>query len=62
MKVIPAFTLRRSRSVRLSQSSLDDATSFYRVIDRPLREFMIATWGAWFMSSQNRRDFDRGDD
>ena len=54
MKVTPAFTLR--------QSSIDDAALFYRIIDRPMREFIVATWGAWFMSSQNRQDFDRGDD
>lgn len=39
MKPSVAFTLR--------QASVDDAPLFYAVIDRTMREFIIATWGAW---------------
>ena len=39
MKLPVAFTLR--------QASVDDAPLFYAVIDRTMREFIVATWGAW---------------
>jgi GNAT superfamily N-acetyltransferase len=39
MKLPAAFTLR--------QASVDDAPLFYDVIDRTMREFIVATWGAW---------------
>ena len=39
MKLSVAFTLR--------QASVDDAPLFYAVIDRTMREFIVATWGAW---------------
>jgi GNAT superfamily N-acetyltransferase len=39
MKVTPNFTLR--------QANIDDAPLFYSVIYRTMREFIIATWGAW---------------
>lgn len=39
MKLTPTFTLR--------QASVDDARLFYDVIDQTMREFIIATWGAW---------------
>jgi ribosomal protein S18 acetylase RimI-like enzyme len=39
MKLSTDFVLRRS--------SVDDAPLFYNVIDRTMREFIIATWGAW---------------
>lgn len=39
MKLPPTFTLR--------QASVDDARLFYDVIDQTMREFIIATWGAW---------------
>ena len=39
MKVTQTFTLR--------PSSIDDAPLFYSVIDLTMREFIIATWGAW---------------
>ena len=32
---------------RLRQASADDAPLFYSVIDRTMREFIIATWGTW---------------
>jgi GNAT superfamily N-acetyltransferase len=34
-----AFTIRRS--------TIEDAPIFYAVIDRTMREFIIATWGRW---------------
>ena len=39
MQISPSFTLR--------QANIDDAPLFYSVIDRTMREFIIATWGAW---------------
>ncbi len=39
MKLPPTFTLR--------QASVNDARLFYDVIDQTMREFIIATWGAW---------------
>ena len=39
MKLPAALTLR--------QASVDDAPLFYDVIDRTMREFIVATWGAW---------------
>jgi ribosomal protein S18 acetylase RimI-like enzyme len=39
MQVSPSFTLR--------QANIDDAPLFYSVIDRTMREFIIATWGVW---------------
>lgn len=39
MKLPAAFTLR--------QASIDDAPLFYDVIDRTMRELIVATWGAW---------------
>ncbi len=39
MKLPVAFTLH--------QASVDDAPLFYAVIDRTMREFIVATWGAW---------------
>jgi ribosomal protein S18 acetylase RimI-like enzyme len=39
MKLPAAFTLR--------QATIDDAPLFYAVIDRTMREFIIATWGRW---------------
>ena len=39
MKATSTFTLR--------PSSIDDAPIFYSVIDLTMREFIIATWGAW---------------
>ncbi len=39
MKLPAAFTLR--------QASVDDAPLFYDVIDQTMREFIVATWGAW---------------
>jgi GNAT superfamily N-acetyltransferase len=39
MKLPAAFTLR--------QANVDDAPLFYDVIDRTMREFIVATWGAW---------------
>jgi GNAT superfamily N-acetyltransferase len=39
MQSHPKFTLR--------PANIDDAPLFYSVIDRTMREFIIATWGAW---------------
>ncbi len=39
MQVSPKFTLR--------QANIDDAPLFYSVINLTMREFIIATWGAW---------------
>ncbi len=39
MKILPAFTTRRS--------NIDDAPLFYNVIDKTMRDFIIATWGRW---------------
>jgi ribosomal protein S18 acetylase RimI-like enzyme len=39
MSTVKPFTLR--------QANVDDAPLFYSVIDSTMREFIIATWGAW---------------
>ena len=39
MKAPPSFTLRPANP--------DDAQLFYSVIDRTMREFILATWGRW---------------
>jgi ribosomal protein S18 acetylase RimI-like enzyme len=39
MSTAKPFTLR--------PANVDDAPLFYSVIDRTMREFIIATWGAW---------------
>lgn len=46
MKAPATFTLR--------QASVDDAPLFYRVIDQTMREFIVATWGAWDESRVQR--------
>lgn len=51
MKHPVAFTLRRA--------SVDDAQLFYDVIYRTMREFIVATWGAWSESrvqAESRED------
>ncbi len=51
MKLPAAFTLR--------QASVDDAPLLYDVIDRTMREFIVATWGAWSESrvqAESRED------
>jgi ribosomal protein S18 acetylase RimI-like enzyme len=51
MKLPAAFTLR--------QASIDDALLLYDVIDRTMREFIVATWGAWSESrvqAESRED------
>lgn len=39
MNISPAFTTRRS--------TIDDAPLFYAVIDKTMRDFIMATWGRW---------------
>jgi GNAT superfamily N-acetyltransferase len=39
MKTPPVFTIRRS--------TIDDAPLFYTVIDKTMRDFIMATWGRW---------------
>jgi GNAT superfamily N-acetyltransferase len=39
MKPSPVFTIRRS--------TIDDAPLFYAVIDKTMRDFIMATWGRW---------------
>lgn len=39
MKSCTTFTIR--------PSSVDDAPLFYSVIDRTMRDFIVATWGRW---------------
>ena len=39
MKPSPIFTTRRS--------TIDDAPLFYTVIDKTMRDFIMATWGRW---------------
>jgi ribosomal protein S18 acetylase RimI-like enzyme len=51
MKLPAAFTLR--------QASVDDAPLLYDLIDRTMREFIVATWSAWSESrvqAESRED------
>jgi GNAT superfamily N-acetyltransferase len=51
MKLSAAFTLR--------QASIDDAPLLYDVIDRTMRDFIVATWGVWSESrvqAESRED------
>ena len=39
--------MKDSQIFKLRQANADDASLFYDVIDRTMRDFIITTWGAW---------------
>jgi ribosomal protein S18 acetylase RimI-like enzyme len=50
MKAPAIFTLR--------PAGADDAPLFYRVIDKTMREFIVATWGTWNEERVQRESYE----
>jgi hypothetical protein len=50
MKAPETFSLR--------QANTDDATLFYDVIDRTMRDFIINTWGSWNEERVRRESYE----
>jgi GNAT superfamily N-acetyltransferase len=44
---IKKFNMKTSTPFTIRRSTIDDAPLFYSVINRTMREFIIATWGRW---------------